>query len=173
MRVWGFFYCGGGCVFVLAAQLPEASREIGPTYDEWTSGELLYYWARYYDPVLKRFISEDPIGMMGGANLYTYVGGNPISLIDPEGKFFFEMLHVPHLVWGYGMAGITLGSAAFIVGYGIGTAGRLTVEWMIGDSIGGKWHDFWNPLPPMNVQPVPPGQPPMPPATPPGFPCRP
>ena len=28
---------------------------------------LYYYRARYYDPVLKRFVSEDPIGLMGGA----------------------------------------------------------------------------------------------------------
>ena len=29
-------------------------------------GELYYYRARYYDPVLKRFISSDPIGLAGG-----------------------------------------------------------------------------------------------------------
>ncbi|MFN8917742.1 MAG: RHS repeat-associated core domain-containing protein [Burkholderiales bacterium] len=27
---------------------------------------LYYYRARYYDPVLKRFLSEDPIGLAGG-----------------------------------------------------------------------------------------------------------
>jgi RHS repeat-associated protein len=27
---------------------------------------LFYYRARYYDPVLKRFVSEDPIGLAGG-----------------------------------------------------------------------------------------------------------
>jgi RHS repeat-associated protein len=47
---------------------------------------LLYYRARYYDPVLKRFISEDPLGLVAGTNLYTYVDGNPINLIDPTGN---------------------------------------------------------------------------------------
>jgi len=35
--------------------------------------------------VLKRFISEDPIGMMGGANFHAYVAGNPVSFSDPLG----------------------------------------------------------------------------------------
>jgi RHS repeat-associated protein len=46
---------------------------------------LYYYRARYYDPQLKRFASEDPIGLAGGINPYGYVGGNPVSNIDPEG----------------------------------------------------------------------------------------
>ena len=29
---------------------------------------LYYYRSRYYDPVLKRFISEDPMGVAGGLN---------------------------------------------------------------------------------------------------------
>lgn len=46
---------------------------------------LLYYRARYYDPKLGRFISEDPIGLEDGPNVYTYVKDNPITRRDPEG----------------------------------------------------------------------------------------
>jgi len=46
---------------------------------------LYYYRARYYDPVLKRFISEDPIGIAGGINPYTYVDDNPLTSGDPLG----------------------------------------------------------------------------------------
>lgn len=46
---------------------------------------LYYYRARYYHPTLKRFISEDPIGLAGGINTYTYVAGNPLRYADPLG----------------------------------------------------------------------------------------
>ena len=46
---------------------------------------LYFYRARYYNPGLQRFVSEDPIGLAGGVNVYSYVDGNPLSKTDPEG----------------------------------------------------------------------------------------
>jgi RHS repeat-associated protein len=58
------------------------------------SNGLYYMRARYYDPTLGRFISEDPAGFRGGdVNLYVYVGNNPVLLIDPSGlcsQSFFQ-----------------------------------------------------------------------------------
>jgi len=46
---------------------------------------LYYYRARYYDPTLGRFLTEDPIRFRGGMNHYVYVNNNPINANDPEG----------------------------------------------------------------------------------------
>jgi len=46
---------------------------------------LFYYRARYYDPGVGRFISEDPIGFSGGINQYAYVRNEPTTLVDPFG----------------------------------------------------------------------------------------
>jgi len=46
---------------------------------------LLYYRARYFSPELQHFISEDPIGLAGGINQYSYVINNPLRYTDPKG----------------------------------------------------------------------------------------
>ncbi len=52
----------------------------------------LYYRARYYDPTLQRFISEDPIGFASrDFNFYRYVSNNPINRIDPSGMWCISL----------------------------------------------------------------------------------
>ncbi len=46
---------------------------------------LYYVRNRWYDPALGRFISEDPIGLAGGINWYTYAGNSPTNFLDPFG----------------------------------------------------------------------------------------
>jgi RHS repeat-associated protein len=49
---------------------------------------LYYYRARYYDPTMGRFISEDPLGFgAGDTNLYRYVGNSSTMATDPTGEF--------------------------------------------------------------------------------------
>jgi len=59
---------------------------IGWTGRELDGTGLQFLRARYYSPTLQRFLSEDPVGLLGGdVNLYAYVGNNPIRFIDPLG----------------------------------------------------------------------------------------
>ena len=47
---------------------------------------LYYMNARYYDPTIGRFLSEDPLGLGGGdLTLYSYAGNNPLVFVDPSG----------------------------------------------------------------------------------------
>jgi len=52
---------------------------------------LLYYRARFYDPQVGRFISEDPIGLGGGINQFGYVGNNPQNRVDPSGLYDIDV----------------------------------------------------------------------------------
>ena len=55
---------------------------------EWDAEAGLYYVrARYYDPVVGRFVSEDPIGTAGGPNQYAFAAGDPVNFSDPSGLF--------------------------------------------------------------------------------------
>ncbi len=46
---------------------------------------LTYYRARYLDPKIGKFASEDPIGPFGGMNFYSYVDNDPVDFSDPSG----------------------------------------------------------------------------------------
>jgi len=46
---------------------------------------LYYFRARWYDPVMGRWLSNDPIGISGGLNQYVFCGNNPVNFRDEFG----------------------------------------------------------------------------------------
>ena len=74
---------------------------IGRAGREYDGDTCLYYnRARWYDPKIHRFISEDPIGFAAGdANLYRYCGNSPTNATDPSG-------HIVNAIAGFIGAGV-------------------------------------------------------------------
>jgi len=62
---------------------------------------LYYYRFRYYSPILKRFISEDPIGLLGGVNFYSYVSNSPINYIDSLGLIWVTVGYDYHGIFNW------------------------------------------------------------------------
>jgi len=63
--------------------VPNSLRFAARQYDGETG--LYYNRARYYDPALGRFISEDPLGLGAGINPYAFAGNDPVNGRDPSG----------------------------------------------------------------------------------------
>ena len=105
---------------------------------------LMYYRARWYDAQQGRFLTEDPIGMQGGMNLYSYVVNNPLSFVDPLGLFawraflcgavnaFFPALALGALV-GLGLAFLPA-AAVGSVALGMGLMGLAMMGRALGES---------------------------------------
>jgi RHS repeat-associated protein len=55
----------------------------GQYYD--TETNLAYNVNRDYDASIGRYVESDPIGLGGGVNTYTYVGGNAVAYVDRIG----------------------------------------------------------------------------------------
>jgi RHS repeat-associated protein len=55
----------------------------GGLYDQHTG--LVRFGARDYDAEIGRWTARDPIGLAAGSNVYTYVEGDPVNKLDPEG----------------------------------------------------------------------------------------
>ena len=47
---------------------------------------LYYYGKRYYSPAWRRWLTRDPIGEEGGANLYGFCKNGSVYSVDPIGK---------------------------------------------------------------------------------------
>ena len=73
----------------LSDQVGNLLRYMG-VYTE--QGGLQHFRNRWYDPDLQRFLSEDPIGLAGGINPYSFVNNSPSNYRDPYGLFIGDLI---------------------------------------------------------------------------------
>ncbi len=110
--VWSGAYDAFGNCEVGVETIENHLRLPGQYYDAETG--LYYNLNRYYDPKTGRYLQPDPAG--DGLNPYTYVGGNPVNAIDPQGLCALRMIGGGSEMY----AGAGLISAGLAVGMGPG-----------------------------------------------------
>lgn len=81
-------------------------RHAGQYHD--SEVNIFYNYFRDYDPITGRYIESDPIGLDDGLNTYGYVGGNPLSAIDPKGQFAIAIPFLPEIVLAINTIGVGL-----------------------------------------------------------------
>ncbi|TBL82570.1 RHS repeat-associated core domain-containing protein [Hafnia alvei] len=84
--VWKSSYLAFGSIKTEAnngAGIDNPLRFSGQYHDRETG--LFYNLNRYYDPTMKRYLTQDPLKLAAGLNFYLYVSANPITLMDPLG----------------------------------------------------------------------------------------
>jgi RHS repeat-associated protein len=78
-----------------------------------------YYGYRYYNPLLGRWVNRDPIGEIGGLNLYKFVRNIPINKIDYFGLYTETNCKNVNIVQGI--------AAYDVIGGSVDTTGTLKV----------------------------------------------
>ncbi len=83
---WEAEYEAFGEAIVTRQIIVNNHRFPGQYYDAETG--LHYNWHRYYNAEIGRYVTSDPIGLVGGLNTFGYVGGNPLRYFDQTGLIF-------------------------------------------------------------------------------------
>jgi len=103
-------------------------RMQGQHHDEETG--LFYNRYRYYVPHAGRYLTQDPVGLGGGPNLYSYAEGNPLRYADPRGNN-----PVAGAIEGAEIGTAILPGWGTLIGAGIGALGGYLIADQLGNLI--------------------------------------
>jgi RHS repeat-associated protein len=125
----------GTVAFTTATNDPYAGFEAQHGYYTDTETGLILCTFRYYDPIIGRWLTRDPVGYNGGINLYGYVANNPLTRTDAIGLWSWS---------GFG-TGIAKAAIGVVVGVVVGAVVAATAPaWLaaglaVGAAAVGGW----------------------------------
>ncbi|MGD8451367.1 MAG: RHS repeat-associated core domain-containing protein [Phycisphaerae bacterium] len=113
---------------------------------------LLHVGWRWYDAGSGRFVMRDPIGLLGGANVYLYADAAPTASIDPDGLEWKKVFRKGKWVWVFMKNGrfakppligrIAKGALKRFPVYWGGKQGAKGIYWLIGEQYPGDPEDI-------------------------------
>jgi RHS repeat-associated protein len=104
--VWEAWHEPFGQVYIHPSSSVENNPRMPGQYFDQETG-LHYNYYRYYDPKTGRYLTPDPIGLLGGVHLFLYAENSPLTFIDELG------------LWGAGLAAAeSTEGGIFILGAG-------------------------------------------------------
>ncbi|TBU74089.1 RHS repeat-associated core domain-containing protein [Phytopseudomonas daroniae] len=106
---------------------------------------LVYAGARYYDPVVGRFLAIDPVGVDAGRpvsfNRYAYANNSPYGFVDPDGRSPVVAMEIAvagaQILTGTAIVNSTGGMTAFPAHQG---GGEVYGGSSIDPTMSGPWH---------------------------------
>ena len=91
--VWQAEYSAFGQATVSVNKVSQPFRLAGQYLDDET--QLHYALARYYNPELGRYLTQDPMRVEGGSlNFYIYCDGDPLNRYDPTGELIIPAIFI-------------------------------------------------------------------------------
>jgi RHS repeat-associated protein len=110
-------------------------------------GRVYYFNARYYDPVIGRFLTEDP--SRNGNGWYAYCNDDPINKVDPDGRgpiTLAQFLRLNPWYFAGGVEGVIMNLIMDKVDHYAGEKTMADLKTETAEQIASKgWSDFKNP----------------------------
>ena len=126
--VWKAAFLPFGKAQILIETIINNVRFPGQYFDAETG--LHYNHHRFYDPATGRYLTPDPVGLVGGINLYGYVGNDPVNFIDPDGLFPARAARLGGGLMVVPVPGARVAGAIILGGAAIATGVDAYIHWM-------------------------------------------
>jgi insecticidal toxin complex protein TccC len=108
-----YYAFGGTALWAGVSEIEAKYKTIRYSGKERDATGLYYYGYRYYAPWLQRWVSPDPLGRINGLNIYSFVGGRPVSHVDVDGRYDWEGDSIEHEVSSRGYRILARGLNSF------------------------------------------------------------